>query len=124
VDVLNLLEEVDGVLERGSSESTIGRAQRADRMLQWLLNRHEYRHDDTDNSNGSNNDTAREKTAPLELRLVYIPTAMYALRCDSTNTPGKQRQRARADGKKRRNELVSMVEKLMGGGGELLLGGY
>ena len=47
----------------------------------------------------------------LELRFVYIPTAMYALRPDSTNTPGKQRQRARADGKKRRNNIVQLLEK-------------
>jgi hypothetical protein len=47
----------------------------------------------------------------LEVRLLYIPTASYALRNDSINTPGKQRQRARADGKKRRNELVAMLQQ-------------
>jgi hypothetical protein len=47
----------------------------------------------------------------LEIRLLYIPTASYALRNDSINTPGKQRQRARADGKKRRNELVAMLQQ-------------
>eukprot|EP00980_Cylindrotheca_fusiformis_P002727 scaffold629_cov140-Cylindrotheca_fusiformis.AAC.4 len=47
----------------------------------------------------------------MELRLVYIPTAMYALRKDSNNTPGKQRQRARADGKKRRNEIVQLLKE-------------
>jgi hypothetical protein len=45
----------------------------------------------------------------LELRMVYIPTAMYALRSDSKRSPGKQRQRARADGKKRRNEIVKLL---------------
>lgn len=44
------------------------------------------------------------------LRVLYIPTAMYALRPDSENTPGKQRQRARADGKKRRDELVRLLQ--------------
>lgn len=44
-----------------------------------------------------------------ELRFLYIPTAMYALRPDSINTPGKQRQRARADGKKRRDHIVSFL---------------
>jgi hypothetical protein len=50
----------------------------------------------------------------LELRVLYIPTALYALRKDSTNTPGKQRQRARADGKQRRNELVQLLTNLLG----------
>jgi hypothetical protein len=46
------------------------------------------------------------------LRFLYIPTAMYALRPESSNTPGKQRQRARADGKKRRNEIVQTLDSL------------
>jgi peptidase E len=48
------------------------------------------------------------------LRFVYIPTAMYALRPESTNTPGKQRQRARADGKQRRDEIVRLLQELLG----------
>jgi len=51
----------------------------------------------------------------LELRFVYIPTAMYALRPESNNTPGKQRQRARADGKKRRNEIVQLLQQELSG---------
>ena len=47
-----------------------------------------------------------------EIRVVYIPTAMYALRADSKNSPGKQRQRARADGKKRRNQLVRYIQDM------------
>ena len=50
----------------------------------------------------------------LELRFLYIPTASYALRKDSNNTPGKQRQRARADGKSRRNEIVKVIEDKLG----------
>jgi hypothetical protein len=50
---------------------------------------------------------------PLALRFVYIPTAMYALRSDSTSTPGKQRQRARADGKQRRNDIVKLLAELL-----------
>jgi hypothetical protein len=49
----------------------------------------------------------------LPLRFVYIPTAMYALRPDSNNTPGKQRQRARADGKARRNDIVALIRQLL-----------
>jgi hypothetical protein len=48
------------------------------------------------------------------LRFVFIPTAMYALRQESENTPGSQRQRSRADGKKRRNEIVKLLQGLMG----------
>ena len=50
---------------------------------------------------------------PLVIRVAYIPTAMYALRFESQNTPGKQRQRARADAKQRRDELFRLVEQLM-----------
>jgi len=55
---------------------------------------------------------ATQEKKMLQLRIVYIPTAMYALRADSNNSAGKQRQRARADGKKRRNSLVSVVQSL------------
>jgi hypothetical protein len=48
----------------------------------------------------------------LELRVLYIPTAMYALNPNSSNTPGKQRQRARADAKKRRNQLIVGIQEL------------
>ena len=47
-----------------------------------------------------------------QLRVLYIPTAMYALRKDSTNTPGKQRQRARADGKKKRTQVINSLKEL------------
>jgi hypothetical protein len=50
---------------------------------------------------------------PFALRFVYIPTAMYALRMDSTNSPGKQRQRARADGKARRNAIIELLRQLL-----------
>jgi peptidase E len=48
-------------------------------------------------------------SSPLLLRVLFIPTAMYALRLDSTNTPGRQRQRARADAKQRRDEICTML---------------
>jgi len=54
--------------------------------------------------------------AAVPLRIIYIPTAMYAIRADSTNTPGKQRQRARADGKQRRDQLVAHITRLLGSG--------
>ena len=46
------------------------------------------------------------------LRILYIPTAMYALQPKSTNTPGKQRQRARADGKQRRDHIIEYIQNL------------
>lgn len=52
-----------------------------------------------------------EKEDPIEIRMLYIPTAMYALNPNSKNTPGKQRQRARADGKKRRNQIVNYIQE-------------
>jgi peptidase E len=51
---------------------------------------------------------------PRVLRFVYIPTAMYALRIDSENKPGKQRQRARTDGKKRRDDVMALLQDFMG----------
>lgn len=58
--------------------------------------------------------SADGEDSSLELRFLYIPTAMYAIRRDSQNTPGKQRQRARADGKKRRNEIVDLLSSQLG----------
>lgn len=51
--------------------------------------------------------------AMLNVRILYIPTASYALNPQSSNTPGKQRQRARADGKKRRTQLLKLLEDLL-----------
>lgn len=55
-----------------------------------------------------------QEGSELELRFLYIPTAMYALRQDSNNSAGKQRQRARADGKKRRNEVANLLTEKLG----------
>jgi Peptidase family S51 len=52
------------------------------------------------------------KKRSVALRFVYVPTAMYALRRDSVSTPGKQRQRARADAKKRRDDICNLVLSL------------
>lgn len=48
----------------------------------------------------------------VELKFLYIPTAMYALSPSSSNTPGKQRQRARADGKKRRDQVMKLLNEM------------
>jgi Peptidase family S51 len=55
---------------------------------------------------------ASAKGRSVALRFVYVPTAMYALRRDSANTPGKQRQRARADAKKRRDDICDLILSL------------
>jgi len=41
------------------------------------------------------------------IRLTYVPTAGYAVRAASARTPGVQRQRARRDGKQRRDRVVA-----------------
>ena len=61
--------------------------------------------DDHANYNSSNTPIA----LPLDIRILYVPTAMYALRPDSKSTPGKQRGRNRADGKKRRTEIIRLL---------------
>ncbi|KAL7555471.1 hypothetical protein ACA910_006133 [Epithemia clementina (nom. ined.)] len=70
-----------------------------------LLDNH---HDDDDSLGIVHNDG--KASTPFSLRVMYIPTALYALRSESTNTPGKQRQRARADGKQRRNEWIQFLQ--------------
>lgn len=57
-------------------------------------------------------ESSSKRRIPIQLRFVYIPTAMYAARRDSNNTPGKQRQRARADGKQRRDEIVQLLHEI------------
>lgn len=53
------------------------------------------------------------ETNEVTIKLLYIPTAMYALNPQSSNTPGKQRQRARADGKKRRTQVLNLLKSLL-----------
>lgn len=63
----------------------------------------------TTTSTSTSTPTMKEVVLDAVVRFVYIPTALYALRGDSTSTPGKQRQRARADGKERRNQIVQTL---------------
>lgn len=99
-DALGNLESVDWALERLAS-SEIG------------SNPLEVLRDVTDSPFYTTASSVKDQQ--LELRMVYIPTAMYALRPESNNTPGKQRQRARADGKKRRNEIVKLLQEELPG---------
>jgi peptidase E len=61
------------------------------------------------------NDASSSSSSPSRqrLRVLFIPTAMYALRLDSTRTAGQQRQRARADAKQRRDEICTMLSRLL-----------
>ena len=115
MDLLNQLEQGDSLLETSSSSSsssssgdkdtesksaslTNRREEKTEQMMKYLKEQQQQQHQNDDND--------------LEIRVLYIPTAMYALRADSKNSPGKQRQRARADGKKRRNQLVNYLQDL------------
>jgi hypothetical protein len=49
--------------------------------------------------------------APV-LRFLYIPTALYAVNPESSRSAGRQRQTARADGKKRRGQVAQLVSSL------------
>ena len=59
------------------------------------------------------NNTNQDKNDKAHLRVVYIPTALYAPRRDSDTSPGKQRQRAKADGKKRRTIITNLLQQLL-----------
>ena len=48
------------------------------------------------------------KSSGETVRLCYVPTASYALRSSSENSPGVQRQRARRDGKSKRDRIVGL----------------
>ena len=45
------------------------------------------------------------------VRMIYVPTAMYAFRKDSNSSPGKQLQRAKADGRKRRQKVIDHLQE-------------
>jgi len=98
VDVLNELEELDNVLVDSSSSSEKNKdySMLAEEMWNKLRS------------------SSLETSVVPTIKFLYIPTAMYALRADSQNTPGKQRQRARADGKKRRSVIIKEVQELFG----------
>lgn len=101
IESLNQLETIDGVLDALENSST---ARGADKY-------------GADDSSADDNVLVEKALEVLPynatFRFAYLPTAMYALNPDSSNTPGKQRQRARADGKKRRNRIVSVLREIL-----------
>jgi hypothetical protein len=102
--LLNLLDFVDRALER--VDERFDEYDPITVLRECLL-----RLDDENRGEKSSSGSSGQQMS-LPLRLVYVPTAMYALRKDSASTPGKQRQRARADAKKRRDEICRLVSDL------------
>ena len=96
----------------GPNIEALGRLEGVDRALDELeqLEHSPSEQQSTGDSAGRPGITTAAAAVP-ELRLLYIPTALYALRPESSSTPGKQRQRARADGKQRRDALVRLLHE-------------
>lgn len=110
IDLLNTMEDMDNAVASLSPSDDDGAAvpmdisemeRRANDFLSML------------SKAATSSDTSKDDE-PAHCRILYIPTAMYALNPESKNTPGKQRQRARADGKKRRNLVVKTIEDILG----------
>ena len=105
IDYLNQFEEGHALLE---ATNDVPRSEKTVDMLEYLVS------------------LSSSSSSIPQIRILYIPTAMYALRKDSDRSPGKQRQRARADGKKRRTQVVNFVKELFrpsekaGDGGDVL----
>lgn len=97
VDALNNLETADGLSKRGKRITKFD-AEEAHEVDSWVKEILQYIATDA---------------GKVSVKLLYIPTAMYALNPKSSNTPGKQRQRARADGKKRRTQVMSLLQTLL-----------
>ena len=99
VESLNNLESVDELFEQGQQISSDD-FDKAEDVCAWT-------NEALQNIISSTNDH------DMNVRVLYIPTAMYALNPQSSNTAGKQRQRARADGKKRRTQLLNLLDELL-----------
>jgi hypothetical protein len=99
VDALNNLETADKLSERGK-QFTFETCDAAvtNEIDSWAKEALHY---------------ISKENGDVTVKLLYIPTAMYAINPQSLNTPGKQRQRARADGKKRRTQVLNLLETLL-----------
>lgn len=101
MDAFNHLETFDQLYERGQKFSSNDFDFEANEQIDsWAKETLGYLRSDANNHD-------------FNVRVLYIPTAMYALNPKSSNTPGKQRQRARADGKKRRTQLLKLLDELL-----------
>ena len=98
IEYLNSMETLDSIIHQSNSEKIQNPMEKIQVLKEYLQS---YLRESTND------------VPIMDLKLLYIPTAMYALRSDSQNTPGKQRQRARADGKQRRDQLVSFLQTIL-----------
>ena len=118
IDYLNLLQEGDTLLERINS-SLDKRTTKNKENIVVEFNDHDGSDYDISfimkeiynfmEKTQSTFSSSAPPTPTPTMKILYIPTAMYALRSDSNNSPGKQRQRARADGKKRRDKVMQYI---------------
>ena len=116
VDTLNYLEVVDQLRERGREALVAALSSSADeKQTLFDVTCNDVDLWSTEAIQHLLHSADKMDKAPFTscVKVLYIPTAMYALDQNSSNTPGKQRQRARADGKKRRDKLVELVDTLL-----------
>ena len=109
--MLGLLEDTDRIADDGENDMA-GWKIKLDLLYQTKSTRMKKIFKEEEDDCGDYNSGNTPPAHLLNLRILYIPTAMYALRPDSTSTPGKQRGRNRADGKKRRTEIIRLLAGL------------
>jgi len=96
-------KDIDGAEDSTSATTTT--TQQLRQLLKELFEENGGKGIDDDDDDSTDNEML------FEVRFAYAPTALYALRSDSNNTPGRQRQRARADGKQRRDLVARLLRE-------------
>jgi len=99
IQTIDSLETIDQLYERGQKFTVDDFESNLESVNLWAEESLQY--------------IKSETTNDIDIRVLYIPTASYALNQQSKNTPGKQRQRARADGKKRRTQLLNLLDAIL-----------
>jgi len=118
--ILEQLENIDGVVveqqeiihnnDNNSNSKNIHWMKNLELLCKMKMKNHNYIVDgDDDDDKNDKSPQSQPLLSVIDLRVLYIPTAMYALRPDSESTPGKQRGRNRADGRKRRTEIIRLL---------------
>lgn len=105
IQYMNIIEQIDNMIEQ------------LDNIVQILNHNH------TTSSYNNNTlyiiyETIQQSMIDIKdilppLRFIYIPTALYAIRYESNNTIGKQKQRFRVDAKQRRDNIVQLLYELL-----------
>lgn len=96
IDTLDKLESIDQILDQGRQLSFEHDLNAVNKWSYKAMAEYNMENEDS-----------------INIRLLYIPTAMYALNPNSSNSPGKQLQRKRADGKKRRTQLLKLINDIV-----------